>query len=66
MYAAQSKKKFANVLNRGLDAAVDACYGKASFKSDLERLKFLFALYRQHTVPLVATFEIRYIVRTKC
>lgn len=53
--------------HRGLDAAVDACYGKASFKSDLERLKFLFALYRQYTEPLaeVARIEERRAKRKK-
>ncbi len=53
--------------HRSLDAAVDACYGKASFKSDLERLKFLFALYRQYTEPLaeVARIEGRRAKRKK-
>ena len=44
--------------HRALDAAVDACYGKASFKTDLERLKFLFALYRQYTEPLAEVARI--------
>lgn len=30
-----------------LDRAVDACYGKRSFKSEAERLKFLFELYEK-------------------
>ena len=34
------------------DEAVDACYGKRSFKSELERLEFLFELYRRYTEPL--------------
>lgn len=38
--------------HRALDAAVDACYRAASFKSDLERLEFLFTLYRKYTEPL--------------
>ena len=44
--------------HHALDAAVDACYGKASFKTDLERLKFLFALYRQYTGPLAEVARI--------
>jgi hypothetical protein len=31
-----------------LDTAVDACYRKKTFKSELERLEFLFALYRRY------------------
>ena len=37
-----------------LDAAVEACYRPALFKTDLERLEFLFALYRKYTEPLAA------------
>lgn len=35
-----------------LDKAVDACYGKKSFTSDVERMEFLFNLYEQYTAPL--------------
>lgn len=35
-----------------LDRAVDKCYGKISFKSERERIEFLFALYEQYTKPL--------------
>ena len=38
-----------------LDKAVDACYGKKSFNSDAERMKFLFNLYEQYTIPLAKT-----------
>ncbi|MGE0887211.1 MAG: type IIL restriction-modification enzyme MmeI [Blastocatellales bacterium] len=38
--------------HQALDAAVDACYRAASFKTELERLEFLFALYRKYTEPL--------------
>jgi len=31
--------------HRALDRAVDACYGKRSFKTEAERLEFLFGLY---------------------
>jgi len=31
-----------------LDRAVDACYGKKSFKSEPERLEFLFELYKKY------------------
>lgn len=40
--------------HRALDAAVDACYRSSAFKTDLDRLKFLFALYREYTAPLTA------------
>ncbi len=37
-----------------LDRAVDKCYGKTNFKSERERIEFLFALYEQYTKPLFA------------
>jgi hypothetical protein len=39
--------------HRALDTAVDLCYRPAGFKTELERLKFLFDLYRSYTEPLV-------------
>jgi hypothetical protein len=43
--------------HRDNDEAVDACYGSRRFKSDLERLEFLFDLYRQYTDPLTRIAE---------
>ncbi len=43
--------------HRELDAAVDRCYRSAAFKTELERLEFLFALYRKYTEPLVQSAE---------
>ena len=37
-----------------LDKAVEACYRKAAFHSDRERVEFLFALYEKLTSPLTA------------
>lgn len=37
-----------------LDSAVDAAYGRKSFKSDAERVAFLFALYQHYTSLLPA------------
>ena len=37
-----------------LDAAVDAAYGKKNFKSDAERVAFLFTLYQKYTSLLPA------------
>jgi hypothetical protein len=34
--------------HHALDRAVDACYGKKSFKSEPERLEFLFELYQKY------------------
>jgi hypothetical protein len=39
--------------HRTLDAAVNLYYRPAAFKTELERLKFLFDLYRKYTEPLV-------------
>jgi hypothetical protein len=52
--------------HRELDNAVEACYGR-KFKTDLERLEFLFDLYRQYTDPLMqlAEKEIRRAKRTR-
>ncbi|MDP2639259.1 MAG: hypothetical protein Q8Q16_01135, partial [Betaproteobacteria bacterium] len=38
-----------------LDAAVDAAYGKKNFRNDVERVAFLFELYRKYTTLLPAT-----------
>ncbi len=38
--------------HRANDKAVDACYNKRQFKNEIERLEFLFDLYRQYTEPL--------------
>ena len=40
--------------HQALDRAVDAAYGKKDFKSDAERVAFLFELYRQYTTLLPA------------
>jgi hypothetical protein len=36
-----------------LDKAVDQCYRKYTFPTELSRLQFLFELYRQYTEPLL-------------
>jgi hypothetical protein len=36
-----------------LDRAVDQCYRKEKFTTELERIQFLFELYRQYTAPLL-------------
>ncbi len=38
-----------------LDKAVDAAYGKTGFKTEAERVAFLFERYQQLTAPLVTT-----------
>ncbi len=43
--------------HRANDEAVDAVYGTRRFKTDLERLEFLFDLYRQYTDPLTRIAE---------
>ncbi len=53
--------------HRANDEAVDACYGKQRFKNELERLEFLFDLYRKYTEPLamIEEKETRKIKRRK-
>ncbi len=36
--------------HKGLDSAVERCYRTKTFKSDLERLEFLFELYDEYTI----------------
>lgn len=43
--------------HRANDEAVDSSYGKQRFKNELERLEFLFNLYRQYTQPLAVIEE---------
>jgi hypothetical protein len=38
--------------HQALDRAVDAAYGKTTFKTEAERVAFLFERYQQLTVPL--------------
>jgi hypothetical protein len=38
-----------------LDRSVDAAYGKTAFKSEAERVAFLFERYQQLTAPLILT-----------
>ena len=42
-----------------LDAAVDAAYGRKGFKTDAERVAFLFELYQRITSLLPVTAEPR-------
>ena len=39
--------------HQSLDRAVDAAYGKTAFKSEAERVAFLFERYQQLTAPLM-------------
>jgi hypothetical protein len=41
--------------HQNLDVAVDAAYGRKSFKNDAERVAFLFELYQKYTSLLPAT-----------
>lgn len=43
--------------HRALDKAVDTCYRREPFKSELERLEFLFTLYRRYTEPMNLAME---------
>jgi len=45
--------------HRILDVAVDAAYGRGSFKSDAERVAFLFELYQKYTSLLPAAIATR-------
>ncbi len=45
--------------HRALDKAVDNCYRREPFTTELERLEFLFALYRQYTEPMNVAMEVK-------
>lgn len=57
LYDPNSMPKSLLDAHRAVDDAVDACYGTRRFKSDVERLEFLFDLYRKYTDPLGQTAE---------
>lgn len=38
--------------HKEIDEAVDQCYRKEKFRTELERLEFLFGLYKEYTSPL--------------
>jgi hypothetical protein len=40
-----------------LDRVVEVCYRAKTFRTDLERLEFLFDLYLQYTQPMVAAVD---------
>ena len=42
-----------------LDRAVDRCYRKDPFKTDRQRVEFLFSLYEQLTAPLAMEKKVR-------
>jgi hypothetical protein len=44
-------------VHQALDRAVDAAYGKTSFKTEAERVAFLFEHYQQLTAPLAVASE---------
>jgi len=57
LYDPDAMPKALLVAHKTLDAAVDACYRTKAFRSELERLEFLFGLYRKYTEPLTQAIE---------
>lgn len=57
LYDPDSMPKALVDAHRELDYAVDASYRSRAFKSELERLEFLFDLYKQYTAPLIQAAE---------
>jgi very-short-patch-repair endonuclease len=51
--------------HQDLDRAVEKCYRAKAFKSDEERIAFLFELYEKYTAPLVADAEQKTAVKHK-
>ncbi|MBN2321823.1 MAG: class I SAM-dependent DNA methyltransferase [Acidobacteria bacterium] len=43
--------------HRELDSAVDACYRSKIFRTEMERLGYLFDLYKHYTIPLIQASE---------
>lgn len=52
LYDSLSMPKELLKAHRELDAVVNACYRRAAFKSELERLEYLFELYARYAEPL--------------
>jgi len=43
--------------HRALDKSVDLCYRSSPFSTELERLEFLFSLYRQYSEPMTLAMD---------
>ncbi|MBI5475121.1 MAG: DNA methylase [Ignavibacteriales bacterium] len=41
--------------HKEIDDAVDACYKKEKFTTELNRLEYLFELYKKYTQPLIGS-----------
>jgi hypothetical protein len=52
--------------HRAVDVAVDACYRSKPFKNELERLEFLFDLYRRYTEPMAQALESKARKKSRC
>lgn len=59
LYDPDAMPKALLAAHKTLDAAVDTCYRTKAFRSELERLEFLFGLYRKYTEPLMQTTDRR-------
>jgi hypothetical protein len=57
LYDPLSMPKELHKAHRELDEAVDACYRRSPFKSELERLEYLFELYAKYAEPLARAME---------
>jgi hypothetical protein len=57
LYDPNTMPKALVVAHKDLDASVDSCYRVKPFASELERLQFLFGLYRKYTSPLLGKIK---------
>ena len=57
LYDPLSMSKELHKAHRELDEAVDACYRRSPFKSELERFEYLFVIYSKYVEPLSREME---------
>ena len=57
LYDPNATPKLLYEAHKSLDLAVDGCYRTSSFKTELERLEFLFDLYKKYAEPLLKAME---------
>ncbi|KAF0152553.1 MAG: hypothetical protein FD143_869 [Ignavibacteria bacterium] len=59
LYDPNTMPKDLTVAHKEIDASVDVCYRKEKFTTELQRLEYLFQLYKSYTQPLLGIVKKR-------
>jgi len=57
LYDPIAMPKDLTVAHKEIDDAVDSCYRKEKFNTELQRLEYLFGLYKEYTQPLIGAVK---------